>query len=659
MVLTVNHPKVNAIASWTQADLDAQIALGNFAPGTLISQIVLSGDWNTNHSVVGTIEVDGVTITGNGVTTPLVAVGSSTFATAVTAPSLALNDATNQIVLDADQPSGFTGTISMAALSAARTWTLPNSNGNFVLANSAQTLQNKTIDNTNTLTIRDNLFTLQDDGDATKLLTFQLSSISTATTRTLTIPDVSGTILTNVSAIADNFTVTSATIPANGIYLQGTNTIGFGTNSLRSATLNADGELRLGNGSVGGKAARLVIDTDQNNSIIVNSSGSCSILLNANNTGRYEFYTTTTGVFGVYNQTNFTTPFAIQGGGTSAQMKTHAQGTIGFSGTNNDASQPIDTGMSRISAGVVAFGNGTQANASGEVRANIAALGNNLTLAVNAAPATPAADNVSLFGRKIANRMLPAYIAPSGLDSALQPYFARNKVSQFSPAGANSTVVTTIAWPATTLTGFTATSRAFAVTNLFTRMRRLGYVTIATAGTVGQFRFPSMGFTIGNGATLGGFTYILRFGISDAAAVSDARMFLGFRTSGTPANVEPSTLGNIIGMGHGAADTNMHIYYGGSAAQTPIDLGANFPANTLSVDMYELALFSAPSSVDVHYQVTRLNTGDVATGTLSGTAGVVLPANTTIIGPWGYRTNNATALAVGLDIVSAYVETDF
>ena len=83
MALTITHPKVNAIASWTQADLDAQILLGAFPPGTLISQITLSQDWNTAHSVGGTLDqsqnnvaVDGVTITGNGTPgSPLVSAG--------------------------------------------------------------------------------------------------------------------------------------------------------------------------------------------------------------------------------------------------------------------------------------------------------------------------------------------------------------------------------------------------------------------------------------------------------------------------------------------------------------------------------------------------------------------------------------------------------
>ena len=133
---------------------------------------------------------------------------------------------------------------------------------------------------------------------------------------------------------------------------------------------------------------------------------------------------------------------------------------------------------------------------------------------------------------------------------------------------------------------------------------------------------------------------------------------MGMRASSAPSNVEPSTLTNCIGIGHGAADDNLKLFHGGSAAQPPIDLGGNFPANTRNTDAYELALFSAPNSGNVQWEVTRLNTGDRVAGVIENTDASVLPTNATLLAPWGYRTNNATALAVGLDVMSAYVETD-
>lgn len=285
--------------------------------------------------------------------------------------------------------------------------------------------------------------------------------------------------------------------------------------------------------------------------------------------------------------------------------------------------------------------------------------------ATGVATPTAAVDTVVNFGRTVAKRALPAFVGPSGLDSAIQPFLARNKVGYWNPPGGAQTFPGVFGYGTPTTTGFTTTNRSPAGTNMFTRMRRLGFVTIATAGTVGQFRVGAAMFTLGAGGTppLGGFHKILRFGISDGAAVSGARMFMGMAASaGTaPTNVEPSTLTSVIGMGHGASDTTMRIYYGGSTAQTPIDLGANFPANTFNVDVYELALFAPPSTLNtVHYEVTRLNTGHVASGTLTAaTAGVQLPGSGTMLtNMWGHRTNNATALAVGLDVMSDYIETD-
>jgi hypothetical protein len=287
-----------------------------------------------------------------------------------------------------------------------------------------------------------------------------------------------------------------------------------------------------------------------------------------------------------------------------------------------------------------------------------------IELPASATPTSPATDFISLFGRKIANRMMTAQVGPQGLDTALQPLLARNKVGFWCPPGNSTTVPGVLGYTAHSLNTATATSRTVATTNVFSRMRRLGYVgSVATAGTVTSARVAvgqiTTGITIG-AVTAGGFFKVIRFGASDAATVSGARSFYGIGSTSAPTNVEPSTLLNSIGVGNGTADTNLSIFWGGSTAQTPIALGANFPANTLSVDVYELALFSAPgNNTSVGYQVTRLNTGDTASGVLTGTAGTAIPSNTTLLSySTNWRSNNATALACAFDIFGDYIETD-
>jgi hypothetical protein len=275
-------------------------------------------------------------------------------------------------------------------------------------------------------------------------------------------------------------------------------------------------------------------------------------------------------------------------------------------------------------------------------------------------PTPPAAGNLTVYAKSIAGRMMLKQIGPSGLATAVQPFLARNKIGYWASPGNATTVPGVFGYTAPT-TGGTVTTRSVATTNLFTRMRRLSYVSSSTAGSLAYQYVAFAQVTVGDGAGNGGFYKLCRFGISDTAAVSGARMFCGVSSStSAPTNVEPSTLTNSIGVGHGAADTTMHLYYGGSAAQTPIDLGANFPANTRSADVYELALFAPSNSNNtVYYEVTRINTGNVAAGTLTGTAGVALPSSTTLLSYQRiWRSNNTTALAVAYDIMSDYIETD-
>lgn len=270
-------------------------------------------------------------------------------------------------------------------------------------------------------------------------------------------------------------------------------------------------------------------------------------------------------------------------------------------------------------------------------------------------PAVAAAGNLRLYSKKVAEAAVPAFRGPNGLARTMQAALWDAQVYLASPS-----------FPGTSinyvgLNGManygTVAAASFATTNHFSRQRRVNSNSAAAAGSMAGFRANGIVST-SDGAGLGGFLYSVRFGIADAATVAGAQMFVGLgSTNSVAAGVEPATLTNSIGVGHGAADTNLKLYYGGSTAQTPIDLGANFPANTLSTDSYALTLH-APSDASgtVHYQVERLNTGHVATGTLSGSS-AVLPASGTTIAPQLWRGNNATALAVTFAFLQLYLET--
>lgn len=239
-------------------------------------------------------------------------------------------------------------------------------------------------------------------------------------------------------------------------------------------------------------------------------------------------------------------------------------------------------------------------------------------------------------------------------------WVAREDLAIWRPPGNSATVPAVVGMGPPVALG-TATTRTTATTNAATRARRLGYVSAATAAAFCGHYLSQAQYTLGTDAReVGGFDYTCRFVPSDAAAVSGARMFVGIGVNlAAPTNVEPSALANYIGVGQLSTSANLHVVYGGNTAQTPIDLGTNFPANGLSTSMYELRIqASALANNRVRVTVRRIGTDFVYVTDLTGTAGTALPFNTVLLAPRAWRCNNATLLACGLDIAHVHISKE-
>lgn len=273
---------------------------------------------------------------------------------------------------------------------------------------------------------------------------------------------------------------------------------------------------------------------------------------------------------------------------------------------------------------------------------------------VTGTPGAPSSGRVAVFGLDVGGRHLPAFRDPLSTPVALQPHQGLTKRLEWIPQG-NSNVLTTIGSAAGTVTG-TATARAVAAGALFTWSRRIGYVSTSATGSTAGICGSAQQFGLGDVAGAGGFHFLCRFGTGDVATVANSRFFVGLaaRVTAIP-NAEPSAQVNLFGVGCDAGQTTMRtINNDGSGTATTSNLGANFPTQTLSTDLYQLAMWCAPNSSTVYWQLRRLNTVDVASGSWSSD----LPLGSTLLAPQIWRNNGTTALSVGIDLFGLYIDSD-
>lgn len=102
---------------------------------------------------------------------------------------------------------------SSIATATTRTFSFPDVDSEVIVSSGAQTVSgNKTF--SGAVVVRDNNFTIEDDSDNTKKAQFQLSGITTGTTRTYTLPDASSTLvdLSSTQTLNGNKTFTGTVV---------------------------------------------------------------------------------------------------------------------------------------------------------------------------------------------------------------------------------------------------------------------------------------------------------------------------------------------------------------------------------------------------------------------------------------------------------------
>ena len=283
-----------------------------------------------------------------------------------------------------------------------------------------------------------------------------------------------------------------------------------------------------------------------------------------------------------------------------------------------------------------------------------------------AEPPLPDANTLYLYAREIVSGLVvPRIRKPSGPDQTLQVDIGFSRAVKC--VGSNNAVITVGA------ANFTFAGTAAAVTpaagSCKSATQRARYSSAATAGAATSFVAPNAGACPvfrGSVAGEGGFRIVLRFSLQTLQ--SGNRFFAGIAastTAQTGAAIDPNTTAAParIGLCFNANTGNWQMSRGdGAAAPTLIDLGSNFPLDTTS--MIELVLFCRPhngsAAGDISYRVRRFTTAsDNAAFETSGTLSSNLPAATTLLHPYGFFSNNATAAAVSWEFTSFAIESDW
>ena len=279
--------------------------------------------------------------------------------------------------------------------------------------------------------------------------------------------------------------------------------------------------------------------------------------------------------------------------------------------------------------------------------------------AVAAEPAAAATDTLKLYAKKIAGRMLPKIVGPSGVDTILQVGLSGNAVFMVAPASGTTAPT---AWGGTLTTAATmSVQQTIASANPWQATWRKRFATSTTAGNLSGMRTAYTQYFRGNATGYGGFFFRAQLGQN--INLNGAQCFVGLCAStgalaATAGAV--SALVNMIGMGYDTTDAstgNWQLFRNdGSGTATKVDLGATNAARN-TTHGFDLIIFCPPgAATEIFVRIVNLHNGATVLDTSYTTD---IPAVNTGMAFKAEVNNGAVAAAANLEIAKVYIETDY
>lgn len=278
--------------------------------------------------------------------------------------------------------------------------------------------------------------------------------------------------------------------------------------------------------------------------------------------------------------------------------------------------------------------------------------------AISAEPAVPAANTLLVYAKKIAGKMLPKIVGPSGVDTIMQVGLSGNAVALASPS--STTATPTAIGISLTNSGTLSAVQTIASSNPWQATWRKRFASAGTAASVAGTRTNYAQWFRGNAAGFGGFFF--RAQIGQNINLNGAQCFVGLCAStgvlGTTAGAV-GALVNMIGMGYDTTDAssgNWQLFRNdGTGTATKVDLGTSAARNTN--DGYDLIIFCPPGAateifvriVNVHSNTTVLDTS-YTTDIPAVNVGMAMKCEIN---------NGAVASACNIEFAKIYIESDY
>lgn len=270
-----------------------------------------------------------------------------------------------------------------------------------------------------------------------------------------------------------------------------------------------------------------------------------------------------------------------------------------------------------------------------------------------------ATDTLKLFARKVAGRMTPKYIGPSGVDQVFQDKISENGQVFYLPNnGATVGLNLGIGWTTGgTVSHPTPSSTAPAV---YSQQKRTRWANVAT--TTNQLlglrtATAEKRFWRGNAAGLGGWNFHARFaiGLWPAATV---RLFVGLSSLNTAVSAADGATGDVCGFQHDTAEAATVLNFITRDNTTTTKAAITLATALAAGQCFDCWIWSAPNGSAIGYKLVELNTGTTLVDTTTSTT---LPRNTIFLGPelsMSNGTANVTVTTTAFELMSHSCQSD-